>query len=104
MNNPIKLTSKAIEEIVTTLQANKIPDTYGLRVGLKGGACSGTFILGFDTATEFDQTYSVEGVKVIIDKRHLMYVLGVLVDYEDGMNGSGYTVSAAESGHLNVTI
>jgi iron-sulfur cluster assembly protein len=96
MNNPIRLSGKAIEEIVTTLEANKIPDTYGLRVGLKGGACSGTFILGFDTATEFDQTYSVDGVKVIIDKRHLMYVLGVLVDYEEGMNGSGYTVSNIE--------
>lgn len=96
MNNPIRLSDKAIEEIVTTLEANKIPDTYGLRIGLKGGACSGTFILGFDTATEFDQTYAIDGVKVIIDKRHLMYVLGVLVDYEEGMNGSGYTVSNIE--------
>lgn len=96
MNNPIRLSDKAIEEILTTLEANKIPDTYGLRIGLKGGACSGTFILGFDTATEFDQTYAIDGVKVIIDKRHLMYVLGVLVDYEEGMNGSGYTVSNIE--------
>ncbi len=96
MDNPIKLTSKAKDEIITTLNANKIPDTYGLRVGLRGGACSATFLLGFDTASEHDQTYAIDGVKVIIDKRHLMYVLGVLVDYEEGMNGSGYTVSAAE--------
>jgi len=96
MENPINLTSKAIEEIITTLEANKIPNPYGLRVGLRGGACSGTFLLGFDTATEFDQTYAIEGVNVIIDKRHLMYVLGVLVDYEEGMNGSGYTISAAD--------
>lgn len=96
MENPIKLTSKAIHEITTTLEANKIPDTYGLRVGLRGGACSATFLLGFDMAGEHDQTYAVDGVKVIIDKRHLMYVIGVLVDYEEGTNGSGYTVSAAE--------
>jgi iron-sulfur cluster assembly protein len=96
MESPIQLTENAKQEIKSTLQANKIPDSYGLRVGIKGGACSGTFLLGFDTATEFDQTYFVEEVKVIIDKRHLMYVIGVLVDYEEGLNGSGYTVSTAE--------
>jgi iron-sulfur cluster assembly protein len=96
MESPIQLTEKAKQEIKTTLQANKIPDTYGLRVGLRGGACSGTFLLGFDTATEFDQTYLIEGIQVFIDKRHLMYVIGVSVDYEEGANGSGYTVSSAE--------
>jgi iron-sulfur cluster assembly protein len=96
MEIPIQLTENAKLEIKTTLQANKIPDNYGLRVGLKGGACSGTFLLGFDTATEFDQTYLIEGIKVFIDKRHLMYVIGVSVDYEEGANGSGYTVSSAE--------
>lgn len=96
MENPISITDQAKLEIITTLEANKIPDTYGLRVGLRGGACSGSFLLGFDTASEFDQTYNIDGVKVIIDKRHLMYVLGVLVDYEEGMNGSGYTVSTVE--------
>ncbi|CAG5069463.1 Iron-sulfur cluster insertion protein ErpA [Dyadobacter sp. CECT 9623] len=96
MESPVQLTENAKLEIISTLKANKIPDTYGLRVGLKGGACSGTFLLGFDTATDFDQTYLVEGIKVIIDKRHLMYVIGVSVDYEEGLNGSGYTVSAAD--------
>ena len=96
MESPVQLTENAKLEIKSTLEANKIPDTYGLRVGLKGGACSGTFLLGFDTATDFDHTYLVEGIKVIIDKRHLMYVIGVSVDYEEGANGSGYTVSAAE--------
>lgn len=96
MENPIQITDKARLEIVTTLEANKIPDTYGLRVGLRGGGCSGTFLLGFDTASDADQIYAIDGIKVIIDKRHLMYVLGVLVDYEEGMNGSGYTVSSLE--------
>ncbi|WP_221393333.1 iron-sulfur cluster assembly accessory protein [Dyadobacter sp. NIV53] len=93
MENPIRITYKAKSEIITTLEANKIPDTYGLRVGLKGGACSGTFILGFDTKTEHDQLYLIDGIRVYIDKRHLMYVLGLSVDYEEGMNGNGYTIS-----------
>src|SRR5438552_4146001 len=94
MNNPIQITEKAKEEILSTLVANKIPDSYGLRVGLKGGACSGTFLLGFDTQTEFDQLYLIDGVRVYIDKRHLMYVIGLSVDFEEGTNGSGYTVSS----------
>lgn len=94
MEDPIKITEKAKAEIISTLEANKIPDTYGLRIGLKGGSCSGTFLLGFDTQSEFDQSYLIDGVRVYIDKRHLMYVLGLSVDYEEGTNGSGYTVSA----------
>ena len=38
----------------------------------------------------------VEDIKVFIDKRHLMYVIGVSVDYEEGTNGSGYTVSTLD--------
>lgn len=94
MENPIQITYKARTEIISTLEANKIPDTYGLRVGLKGGSCSGTFLLGFDTKTEHDQLYLIDGIRVYIDKRHLMYVIGLSVDYEEGMNGSGYTVSS----------
>ena len=96
MESPVQLSEKAKLEILTTLAANKIPDTYGLRVGIKGGACSGTVILGFDTATEHDHTYLVDGIKVFVDKRHLMYVIGLTVDYEEGLNGTGYTVSTEE--------
>ncbi|KAA6438684.1 iron-sulfur cluster assembly accessory protein [Dyadobacter flavalbus] len=96
MESPVQLTEKAKLEIKTTLRSNKIPDTYGLRVGLRGGACSGTFLLGFDTATENDLTYVIEDIKIFIDKRHLMYVIGVSVDYEEGTNGSGYTVSVLD--------
>jgi iron-sulfur cluster assembly protein len=96
MESPVQLTEKAKLEIKTTLAANKIPETYGLRVGLKGGACSGTFLLGFDTATEHDQTYLIDGIQVFVDKRHLMYVIGLSVDYEEGANGAGYTISAED--------
>lgn len=93
MEDPIKITENAKAEIISTLTANKIPETYGLRIGLKGGACSGTFMLGFDTQSEFDQFYLIDGIRVYIDRRHLMYVMGISVDYEEGENGSGYTVS-----------
>ena len=96
MNDPIFITSRAKEEIFSTLHDNKIPSEYGLRIGIKGGACSGTFFLGFDTKLPDDNEYIIDGVKVYIDKKHLMYVIGVSVDYEEGSNGSGYTVSALQ--------
>jgi iron-sulfur cluster assembly protein len=92
IDSPVTITEKARSEIFETLSANKIPDTYGLRIGLKGGACSASFLLGFDTVTDQDQVYIIDSVKVLIDRRHLMYVLGVVVDYEEGEHGYGFTV------------
>ncbi|GHB76618.1 HesB/IscA family protein [Persicitalea jodogahamensis] len=91
---PVHISERAQFEIRETFQANKIPDEYGIRVGLRGGACSATFLLGFDVPTPDDQLYEVEGIKVLIDRRHLMYVLGVTVDYEDGTQGAGFTITA----------
>ncbi len=88
---PVSITDRAKEEIWDTLTSNKIPtDTYGLRVGIRGGACSGEFVLGFDVANENDQTYSINSVKVFIDKRHLLYVLGVAIDFDP--SEGGYTI------------
>ncbi len=91
---PVHISGRAKAEILETFRANKIPDAYGLRVGLRGGACSATFLLGFDVPTSDDQPYEVDGIKVLIDRRHLMYVLGVTVDYEEGTEGAGFTITA----------
>ncbi len=92
---PVHISERAKSEIRETLAANKIPETYGLRVGLRGGGCSATFLLGFDTPTTTDQVYEIEGVKVIIDRRHLMYVLGVTIGYEETEAGHGFTVTTS---------
>jgi len=91
--SPIRISEVAKREIIETLTANKIPDSYGLRVGMKGGGCAGQFLLGFDTASEHDQVYLVDAIKVIIDKRHLMYVIGTEVDFEETENGAGFTIA-----------
>jgi iron-sulfur cluster assembly protein len=93
LDAPVHISDRARLEIMDTLIANKIPGTYGLRVGLRGGACSATYLLGFDTETSFDQVYEVDGVRVIIDRRHLMYVLGANIDYEEGEHGQGFTIN-----------
>jgi iron-sulfur cluster assembly protein len=82
----------ARKEILKSLNSSQILDGYALRVGLKGGACSATYLLGLDKATENDELYEVEGVKVLIDKRHLMYLIGVRIDYTETESGIGFTI------------
>ena len=92
LTSPIILTPRAIEEVKKILTEKNVPAEYGLRVGVQGGGCSGmSYLLGFDKAKESDQTFEVEGVKVIMDKKHGMYVMGMQVDFQDGLNARGFT-------------
>lgn len=91
LENPVRVRPEARQQITDTLVANKIPDQYGLRVGIRGGGCGASWLLGFDLPGDTDEVYNVEGVRVIIDRRHLLYVFGVEIGYEPG----GYTVTKA---------
>lgn len=89
---PVQIRPEARELILDTLQANKIPAEYGLRVGVRGGGCGASWLLGFDLPTDADEVYVVDNVRVIIDKKHLLYVLGAEIGYELGSEGGGFTV------------
>jgi iron-sulfur cluster assembly protein len=88
----ISLTEKARAEVMKIMQANNIPETYGLRVGVKGGGCSGlSYSLGFDKAPrEGDKTIVIDGVQIFIDPKSLFYLSGTQLDYTDGLNGRGF--------------
>jgi len=59
---------------------------------VKGGGCSGfTYILGFDEVKNDDQEYLIEDMRVIMSKAHGIYLLGMQVDYVDGLNNRGFT-------------
>lgn len=89
----VKFTENAKKEINATLQSPSIPEGYALRIGVKGGACSANYLLGFDRATETDDQLKIDGIDVLIDKRHLMYLIGVEVDYQQTEQGLGFTIS-----------
>lgn len=95
MNNeilPIEVTAKAIAAIYSIVSAKKIPDFYGLRVGVKGGGgCGGfSYILGFDLKKEGDAEFELNGLKLLIEKKHMMYLAGKVIDYVDDGEESGF--------------
>jgi iron-sulfur cluster assembly protein len=68
-------------------------DTYYLRVGVKGGGCSGlSYVMDFDdTKTEHDELVEVgNNLKVLIDKKSLLYLIGTELQYSSGLNGKGF--------------
>ena len=71
---------------------NNIPETYGLRVGVKGGGCSGlSYSLGFDKeARAGDKIITKDGVQLFVDPKSLFYLSGTELDYTDGLNGKGF--------------
>ncbi|HOY14936.1 MAG TPA: iron-sulfur cluster assembly accessory protein [Saprospiraceae bacterium] len=89
--NPIILTEGAITQLTRIIKEQNVPESYGLRVGVKGGGCSGfSYVLGFDEQKDKDQVYEVSGVKVLMEKAHAIYLLGMEIDWHDGLNNRGF--------------
>jgi iron-sulfur cluster assembly protein len=95
--NPINITDKAIAEIKSIIQNKFISDDYGLRVGLKGAGCGATYLLGFDLPTKADDVFQVENINVVIDRKHLMYLVGIKIDFEAGDSAEGFTFTKKEN-------
>ena len=90
--SPVQLTDRAAEEIRNIMSDKNIPDEYHLRVGVKGGGCSGmSYILGFDRQRDHDLAFDLDGITVYMDKRQGLYLMGTVVDYQDGLDARGFT-------------
>ena len=92
IESPIKLTGAAVKEIRKIIADKNIPAEYGLRVGVKGGGCSGlSYVLGFDLQKENDNLFQVEDINIIMEKSHGMYLAGMEIDFVEGLNNRGFT-------------
>ena len=88
---PISLTEQAAIEIRKIVATKELPEGYGLRVGVKGGGCSGmSYILGFDKKREHDIEFEIEDVVVFMDKRHGLYLMNTTIGYHDGLEARGF--------------
>ncbi|MGQ0739642.1 MAG: HesB/IscA family protein [Bacteroidota bacterium] len=89
---PVTLTEGAIAEVRKLMAAEGFDNSQKLRVGVKGGGCSGmTYILGFDQPTENDHSFEIDGIACVMDKAHELYLYGMQVDWQDGLNNRGFT-------------
>lgn len=89
---PVRIGALAREQLLDTLRANKIPAEYGLRVGIRGGGCGASWLLGFDLPGDTDEVFLIDAVRVIIDKKHLLYVFGTEIGFEQNDSGQGFTL------------
>ncbi|RFZ91742.1 iron-sulfur cluster assembly accessory protein [Mucilaginibacter conchicola] len=89
---PVTFTEGAVKELYKLREQQEIADDFGLRVGVEGGGCSGmNYVLGFDQKKDGDQEYFIEGIKVFMHKAHGLYLAGMQIDFQDGLNARGFT-------------
>lgn len=88
----ITVTEKAKERIIELRKEEGRSDAANIRVSVRGGGCSGLmYDLGFDENIDpVDQVIEDQGIKILIDKKSLLYLLGTTLDFSDGLNGKGF--------------
>lgn len=92
IQSPIKFSKSAVEEIKRLQLEDGFDLQKMLRVGVKGGGCSGmTYILEFDTQKPNDIIYELEFFSFLMDKSHGIYLQGMEVNWEGGLNSRGFT-------------
>jgi len=89
--HPVTISERAAEEIRKIMQTKNIPADYGLRVGVKGGGCGVSLLIGFDRRKDSDLAYEIAGIPVYVDKKHTMYIVGKEVDFIENEEAHGFT-------------
>ena len=94
IKNPVSFTPSAAAEIERLIKEDRSTNGKMLRVGVKGGGCSGmTYILEFDVQKDNDLIYQENGFSFLMDKSHGIYLIGMEVNWEGGLNSRGFTFS-----------
>lgn len=90
----VKVSEKALNQLLQIMKNDdKTLGEYHLRVGVKGGGCSGlSYTMGFDNQINpTDEVVETDnGLKVLIDKKSVLYLFGTTLTYSDGLNGKGF--------------
>ena len=89
----ITISENAVSKIKNLITDNAQPEGTAIRVGIKGGGCSGfSYTFGFENnqPTKFDYLIEAGGVKLVIDKKSAIYMAGTELDYESSIMKSGF--------------
>jgi len=89
--NPVSFTETAVNEIKKLMNQNDNAGKY-LRIGVKGGGCSGmSYLLGFENKTDKDDIYEINNISCIINPAHLIYLSNMEINWEGGLNARGFS-------------
>ena len=90
--NPVVVTERAAKQICRIKENENLDEGLYLRVAVEGGGCSGlSYKLGFDIRTDEDRIIESQGLEIVVDPKHLMYLNGIQIDYPDGLDARGFT-------------
>lgn len=91
---PVNLTETAVLELRRLMNEEGFDQNQRLRIGVKGGGCSGmTYVLGFDHPQAGDEHFEIAGISCIMNSSHGLYLYGMEVDWQGGLNSRGFTFS-----------
>lgn len=88
----ISVSDTAKEKLHSLMAESKVSTDSYLRVGVEGGGCSGlSYKMDFDAEMkEGDQLFEDKGVKILVDKKSFLYLVGTVLEYSGGLNGKGF--------------
>lgn len=90
--SPVSFTQSAVDELKRLMNEDSFDKNLVLRVGVKGGGCSGmTYVLAFDNKSEKDERFEIESIPCVMEKSHGIYLMGMQVDWQGGLNSRGFT-------------
>ena len=90
----VNLTDIAAQKVQEFMTGQGAEGDVGLRVGVKGGGCSGfQYNLAFDQKRDGDEVFEYAGLKVYVDQPSLPYVRGSVIDYVESLQGAGFQVN-----------
>jgi len=87
----IVITERAATQIKKLMEKEDLSGNRFLRVGVKGGGCSGlSYVIDFDKKNDMDTQVELHGISVIVDKRQALYLQGTVLDFKDGLDARGF--------------
>src|SRR4030095_2581703 len=92
--SPVIFTENAILELKRLMHEKDFDDSQYLRIGVKGGGCSGlSYILAFDDKEQNDEEFLFEEIPCVINKAHSLYLAGIEIDWKNGLDARGFVFS-----------
>jgi iron-sulfur cluster assembly protein len=88
----ITVSENAKQHALELMKAENRPEGSFIRVGVEGGGCSGlSYMLEFDDKMkEGDQSFEDKGIKIVVDRKSFLYLVGTELEYSGGLNGKGF--------------